>query len=1177
MSGAAQRGTNPATLAAGGGATGPLSIGQNFGSRYHLIRLLGTGGMGAVYQAWDRTLEVAVAVKVIRPEPTQDPEAARALERRFKRELLLARQVTHPNVVRIHDLGEIDGITYITMPYIQGSDLATVLKRDGRMPVNRVLAIGKEIASGLAAAHKAGVVHRDLKPANIMVDLDGSALIMDFGIARSTATGPGMTMTAGGAVVGTIEYMAPEQARGVDVDQRADIYSFGLILHDLLLGHRKAHATTAVAELMERMLRPPAPVRSMDPAIPPGVDALITKCLHPDPAARFQTIPEPSRSLDRLDENGHPKLPGQSAITSPQVLTDAATPTMPSAPVTQPAAKTSRGKLLALVASLLVVIGVGGFYLSGFLQRRPAPVGPTGPAISLAILPFRNNTGDPTLDSYGSSLSQVLSTMLQSPLVRTVPGDRLHQVLQDLRIGPNATVAPGELARVADLTNARRLVSGSFARFGDAIRIDATLQDLDRAEVHSLTAMAPSEAGLLTAMSDLAESVRMNFARGSPDVLSELKSTSWKPTTGSFEALRLYQEGLQLTRDGNHQEAQKRFLSATKLDENFALAFSALAQSSSTLGYDDLAGQYSRTAMSLGASLPPQEKYLISATHYRILNETGKAIESYENLVKARPNDATIQFDLGTLYEETGKFDQAQQHFSKVVELDPKFIEGLRALGRVEIRRGNPQGSLEHLNGALTLAIQLRNDEARANILQAIGVAYKRLANPDEALRHYTESLDIKRRLNNKRGMASSLNEIAQVQDTLGRPRESEQSFRSALTLYREIGDKSGTGLCLVNLASLVYENLGRPDEALPMLLEALRIFRDMGDEQNEGLAINNVGGVYFAKGQFSEAQTQYERALQIREKAGNPRETADTLHNLGETLAKLGRYDQALTRYLKALELRRAAEDRRGAAIESSSIGTVFDYQGRYGAALKSKEDALKTFREIKQRDLWLAEALSGYGSSLSLSGRASEADKHFTEALAVGKEIQNPTMMAQTMRFQAERLSYAGDVKAAKMLSDQAAQTASRESDRSQALLAQAAAAAAAAALEPTRPLATRLSALAAEADGLGLKFLSVQCLLNRADALHRLGDQPAARQEVDRALARSEQLGLRMLRARAHYLRARLLASAAAADARRDYASALRLLEDLKSEEGNQDLLKRADLAVMHAECVQGSKAS
>ena len=232
--GETQLGVTPVPPGSGSGgdevghATGQgfLIPGHDFGPRYHVIRLLGAGGMGAVYQAWDRTLEVAVAIKVIRPQASADPNAALALERRFKRELLLARQVTHKNVVRIHDLGEIDGITYITMPYVHGSDLATIIRREGRIPLDRALGIARQIGAGLAAAHEAGVVHRDLKPANIMIDADDGALIMDFGIARSAAGG--MTMTVG-AGVGTIEYMAPEQARGDDVDQRADIYAFGLI------------------------------------------------------------------------------------------------------------------------------------------------------------------------------------------------------------------------------------------------------------------------------------------------------------------------------------------------------------------------------------------------------------------------------------------------------------------------------------------------------------------------------------------------------------------------------------------------------------------------------------------------------------------------------------------------------------------------------------------------------------------------------------------------------------------------------------------------------------------------------------------------------------------------------------------------------------------------------------
>src|SRR3954452_7361989 len=166
-------GTDPSDSA----ARGPLNSGQAFGHRYHIIRALGVGGMGAVYQAWDAELGVAVAIKVIRPEGMAGPGAAAEVERRFKRELLLARQVTHKNVVRIHDLGEIHGIKYITMSYVEGSDLATTLRHAGQLTPSRALRIARGIVAGLVAAHKAGVVHRDLKPANIMIDSDGEAVI----------------------------------------------------------------------------------------------------------------------------------------------------------------------------------------------------------------------------------------------------------------------------------------------------------------------------------------------------------------------------------------------------------------------------------------------------------------------------------------------------------------------------------------------------------------------------------------------------------------------------------------------------------------------------------------------------------------------------------------------------------------------------------------------------------------------------------------------------------------------------------------------------------------------------------------------------------------------------------------------------------------------------------------
>src|SRR5689334_16376837 len=164
----------------GGVALGPLVPGMSFGRRYHIKRLLGLGGMGAVYQAWDTELGIDVAIKLIRPDLIGDPAAAAEIQRRFKRELLLARLVSHQNVVRIHDLGEIEGLKYITMSYVDGTDLATLLAREGRIPVKRALRLARRICAGLVAAHAAGVVHRDLKPANVMVGAGDEALITDF-------------------------------------------------------------------------------------------------------------------------------------------------------------------------------------------------------------------------------------------------------------------------------------------------------------------------------------------------------------------------------------------------------------------------------------------------------------------------------------------------------------------------------------------------------------------------------------------------------------------------------------------------------------------------------------------------------------------------------------------------------------------------------------------------------------------------------------------------------------------------------------------------------------------------------------------------------------------------------------------------------------------------------------
>ncbi len=904
------------------------------------------------------------------------------------------------------------------------------------------------------------------------------------------------------------------------------------------------------------MQQPPPSARAIDAGIPEPIDAVITRCLQPEVGKRYQSARDLLRDLDRIAGGVAPEAP---------------------APRRRPTAWPTVTRRWWVLATVVLVAAAGAWIMYGrWTAPRETPRVSAGPVSTLAVLPFKNASGDPTLDSLGGSVSQVLSTTLgQSSHLRTVPPDRLSQVLQDLQIAPNATLAPAQLASVADFTSARQVLWGTVTRFGSAIRIDATLQDLDRRETIPLNALAANDGQLLKAIGDLADAVREKLARGSADELAELKSTSWKPSTTSLEALRLYGEGVRLTRQGRHQEALKSFEAATTTDPNFALAFSGLGEAYSLLGYDDRAAQASRRAMSLSEGLPPQEKLRVEAAHYRIANDTDQAVAAYEQLLRTSPGDAMMMFDLAGLYEQSGALDKADPYLAKVVELDPKFIPGLLARGRVEIKSGQPQRSLEPLERGLSLATQLENDEARANIQQAIGIAYMRLNRPTEALSRYEESLAIKQRLGDKRGMAASYIQIGEVEKVLGNPEDAEKSYKAALALERDIGDKSGLAITLMDLSTLLDETFGRANEALPLLQEALTITRETGDRSMEARALNNLGATYLARGQYSDAQTYFERALEIRQQAQSPQETADTLHNLGDTFTKMGRYDLALQRYMSALDLRRKSGDARDAALASYGIGTIFDYQGRYGSAVKSKGEALQAFRSLEQQDIWLGEILSGYGSSLSLSGRPADARAPLEEALKLATVLKNPNLTAQTLRYQADRLYYAGDLTGAADMTRRASEAAKSASDAGLKLLARADAAIIGGAVRPTRALAATLADLATEADTRGLKSLSVDCSIARASILIGLGDRAGGRSEVERALAKADALGLKVSLAKAYYLKASVLRATSDPGAPREYAAALRLLEEVKADAGNEHVLERADLSSMHAECVKWAR--
>jgi serine/threonine protein kinase/tetratricopeptide (TPR) repeat protein len=645
---------------------GPLSLGQDFGKRYHILRELGVGGMGAVYQAWDAELGVAVALKVIRPEALKDPHEARELERRFKRELLLARQVTHKSVVRIHDLGEIDGIKYITMSFVEGEDVATALKREGKLPLPRVLRIARQVVSGMQAAHEAGVVHRDLKPANIMLDGDDNALIMDFGIALSSEKGgpkpapapvvppkeggvdTAATMFAGGdgsatmlavedssatvlsfpvslpsgplkasrsgtilstksgGIVGTIEYMAPEQSKAEAIDQRTDIYTFGLILSDLILGARQVPTgSTPWRELTSRISQAPVPLRSREPGLPEAVDSLVTKCLQLEPAARFQTTAELGAALDRLDADGN---------LIPEPVVKRFTPR------------------IAAAAAVIVAALVGGTY---WLARGPGePPKPPEP-VSVLIADFANNAKDPVFDGL---IEQALTVGVEgATFVSAYPRRDALRLAGQIKPGGHLDDATSVLVALRE--GVGRVITGAIDRNGDAYKLSVRVVNPgDNKTMLTWDTEAASKDVVLAAVGRAAARVRQEL--GDRTANSNTVKSEETFTAASLDAARAYASGQELQWAGKYDEAFALYQLAAKLDPDMGRAYSGLGAMANSLGRRQEAEEYFKQALARTGRMTDREKYRTRSGYYLLTRNTDKAREELQALLKQFPTDS---------------------------------------------------------------------------------------------------------------------------------------------------------------------------------------------------------------------------------------------------------------------------------------------------------------------------------------------------------------------------------------------------------------------------------------------------------------------------------------------------------------------------------------------------------
>jgi eukaryotic-like serine/threonine-protein kinase len=692
-------------------ASGVLEAGQAFGSRYHIIRELGVGGMGAVYAAWDAELNVAVAIKVIRPDVMADPVASAQVERRFKRELLLARQVTHKNVVRIHDLGEIDGIKYITMTYVEGGDLASLLQREGRLPVPAVMRIARDVVSGLAEAHKAGVVHRDLKPANIMIDKAGDALIMDFGIARSsdtTAIGPAtldalmpaaLRHTAAvaqatrlGVIVGTIEYMAPEQARGQDVDQRADVYALGLMLYDMLVGreHRAQHTSSAIAELQSRMEQPPPSAKTIVPDIPDAIDQLISRCLEPDPAKRYQTSEALAADLNRLDDAGVP-------IPEPRRFTP---------------------QMIAAAAVLVVALVTSTWWLT----RTPPPE--KHDPVSVVIADFQNTTSDPSL-----------ADALTLDAKRALEGASFITAYDRTRVGVFGVRPGGKLdaAGARDLALKQGLgvvLAGSIQARGGGYQIAVTASQTVTGDViTTATGYASNKDQVLPAANRLMTKVRKALGDTASESAQLFAMRSL--TTGSPEVVKYYAAAVEAQAQVKMEDARQNYLKAVAVDPKFGLGYQGLAVTAWNLGQPQEATKYIQEALRHLDSMTDRERFATRGYYDKLIGDNAQCVKEYGDLLARYPADAIAHNQRAACFYNLHDMQNAVNELTQAVRMLPNHVGLKTNLAFFTVLAGQFEAAERGLNALpktnVTLQFLAYSQVGRGLLPQATGT-YQKMA-----------------------------------------------------------------------------------------------------------------------------------------------------------------------------------------------------------------------------------------------------------------------------------------------------------------------------------------------------------------------------------------------------------------------------------------------------------------
>jgi serine/threonine protein kinase/tetratricopeptide (TPR) repeat protein len=690
-----------------------LTTGSIFAGRYQVIEELGHGGMGRVYKVFDTAIKEKIALKLLRPEIALDKETVE----RFSNELKLARKISHRNVCRMFDLGKAEGTTFITMEFVPGEDLKKFIRKSGQLGAGRAVSIAKQICEGLAEAHHIGVVHRDLKPQNIMVDEDGNSRIMDFGIARSLR---GKGITGAGVMIGTPEYMSPEQVEGKEVDQRSDIYSLGVILFEMVTGHVPFEGDTPFTIGVKHKSERPRNPRELNSQLPEDLSQVILRCLEKDKAKRYQTSGELRADLEKVEQG----LPTTERILAPKKSFTSREITVK-----------FNLKKLAVPLSAVIVLAAAAVVLWKVIPHKKAPAAPKIEN-SIAVISFENQTGDKAFDYLQKAIPDLLITSLERESgLYVATWERMQDLLEQMG-KKNVEVIDSPLGfELCRREGIKTIVLGSYIKAGETFATDVKVLDVDTKKL--LRSSSSKGEGVSSIINKQIDELTREISSGLGQAGKSVESAEMSMadvTTRSMEAYRYYLEGKEDLRKLYFNEARIAFEKAVALDPDFAMAYYNLSYANLNLENIEARDAAIKRAKALSLKTTEKERLYIEADYASIVEMD---LEKYDRIrrqiAEKYPKEKEVFLSLGESYTNRGAYDKAIVELNKALELDPDYGEALNVLGYLYLDMGDFPKTIE----LFKKYVSLRPGEA--NPVDSLAEAYFFMGRLDEAIVNYKE------------------------------------------------------------------------------------------------------------------------------------------------------------------------------------------------------------------------------------------------------------------------------------------------------------------------------------------------------------------------------------------------------------------------------------------------------